>query len=64
MDLIFFFLVEFMFSVFDLMVVLKVRHMIGVTGFRGVVGFSVGFRMKNSCGQRGYMVRTGSGSDL
>ena len=50
-----------MFSVFDLMVVLKVRHMIGVTGFRGVVGFSVGFRMKNSCGQRGYMVRTGSG---
>ena len=34
---------------------------IGVTGFGGVVGFSIGFGMKNSCGQRGYMVRTGSG---
>ena len=34
---------------------------IGVTGFGGVVGFSIGFGMKSSCGQRGYMVRTGSG---
>ena len=37
---------------------------IGVTGFGGVVGFSVGFGMKNSCGQRGYMVRIGSGFSL
>ena len=35
-----------------------------VTGLEGVVGFSVGFGMKNSCGQRGYMVRAGSDSSL
>ena len=28
------------------------------------MGFSVGFGMKNSCGQRGYMVRIGSGFSL
>ena len=36
----------------------------GVTGLEGGVGFSVGFEMKNSCGQSGYMVRIGSGSGL
>ena len=36
----------------------------GVTGLEGVMGFSVGFGMKNLCGQRGYMVRIGSGSGL
>ena len=35
----------------------------GVTGLEGVVGFS-GFGMKNSCGQRGYMVQAGFDSGL
>ena len=36
----------------------------GVIGLEGVVGFFVGFGMKNLCGQRGYMVRIGSSSGL
>ena len=40
------------------------RSRIGVTGFGEVVGFFVGFGMKNSCGQRGYMIRASSGSGL
>ena len=36
----------------------------GVIGLEGVVGFFVGFGMKNLCGQRRYMVWVGFGSGL
>ena len=44
----------------------KSRAQIGVTSFGGVVGFSVGFGMKNSCGVAGYIriARVGLGSGL
>ena len=37
------------------------RARIGVTGFGGVVGFSVGFGMKNSCEAAGYIQIAGVG---
>ena len=42
------------------------RARIRVTGFGGVVGFIVGFGMKNSCGAAGYtrIVGVGLGSGL
>ena len=42
------------------------RARIRVTGFGGVVGFTVGFGMKNSCGAAGYtrIVGVGLGSGL
>ena len=36
----------------------------GVIGLEGIVGFSIGFGMKNWCGQKGYIVWIGSDSGL
>ena len=40
---------------------LQSRAQIRVTGFGGVVGFTVGFGMKNSCGAAGYTRIAGVG---